>query len=121
MKNNCKMWFERASMLALLLLLTAVMDASAQRKPQRENDQKRNANYGGSYLLQKTATDAGYNEGIKEGRTDRSRGERFDFKDENSYQSAIKNYNSRLGNKSVYQRYFRDAFGKGYREGWNGY
>jgi hypothetical protein len=77
-------------------------------------------NYGGSYDLRQTALNAGYNEGMKEGREDRSRNDRFDFADESDYRSATKDYSSRLGDRSTYQRYFREAFQNGYRDGYSG-
>jgi hypothetical protein len=78
-------------------------------------------NYGGSYELRQTALNAGANEGNKAGRKDRSRGERYDFRDEGEYQKGTKDYNSRLGDRSTYQRYFREAFEHGYADGYNGY
>jgi multidrug efflux pump subunit AcrA (membrane-fusion protein) len=77
-------------------------------------------NYGGSFDLRQTALNAGYNEGMKEGREDRSRGERFNFTDEGDYREADKDYSSRLGDRSTYQAYFRQAFQNGYRDGYNG-
>jgi len=64
---------------------------------------------------------AGYNEGIKAGRDDRRRGERFEFRDEGAYRSANKDYNSRYGDRSMYQAYFRQAFQTGYSDGYRGY
>ena len=78
-------------------------------------------NWGGSYQLRQTALNAGYNNGIQEGRRDRQRGERFNFTDESDYRSASKDYSSRLGSRALYQRYFRQGFENGYRDGWNGY
>ena len=79
-------------------------------------------NYGGgSYELRQTALNAGYNEGNKEGRNDRNRGDRFNYTDEGAYQSASKDYNSRFGNRSLYQQYFRQAFVNGYTDGYRGY
>jgi len=43
------------------------------------------------------------------------------FTDESDYRNASKDYNSRFGNRSLYQRYFRAGFENGYRDGWNGY
>jgi hypothetical protein len=77
--------------------------------------------YGGNSQLRQTALNAGYNEGIKEGRRDRDRGDRFDYRDEDDYRSANKDYSSRLGDRSTYQRYFRQGFQNGYRDGYNGY
>ena len=78
-------------------------------------------NYGGSIHLRQTALNAGANEGVKEGRRDRERGERFDYTDESVYREATKDYSSRLGDRYAYQRYFREAFVTGYTEGYRGY
>lgn len=77
--------------------------------------------YGGSYELRQTALNAGANEGIKAGRKDRRRGERYDFSDEREYQKATKDYSSRLGDRYIYQRYFRAAFEHAYADGYSGY
>jgi Ni/Co efflux regulator RcnB len=78
-------------------------------------------NYGGSFELRQTALNAGANEGNKAGRKDHSRGARYDFSDEREYQKATKDYSSRLGDRSIYQQYFREAFEHGYADGYNGY
>jgi len=78
-------------------------------------------NYGGTFQLRQTALNAGYNEGIKEGRTDRRRNEGYEFRDENAFQRASKDYSSRLGDRNVFSRYFREAFQNGYDAGYNGY
>ena len=91
----------------------------AERRARRGNDGY--PNYGGSFQLRQTALNAGYNEGIKEGRKDNSRNERYDFTDESTYQKATKDYSSRLGDRSLYQRYLRMAFENGYNDGYSGY
>src|SRR5919107_1825973 len=78
-------------------------------------------NYGGDYNARQTALNAGYNEGIKEGREDRQRGEGFEYRDESDYRNATKDYNSRYGDRGIYQRYFREAFARGYNDGYRGY
>ena len=77
--------------------------------------------YGGSAQLRQTALNAGYNEGIKEGRRDRDRGERFEYRDEEDYRNANTDYSSRLGNRALYQQYFREGFANGYTDGYRGY
>lgn len=77
--------------------------------------------YGGSSQLRQTALNAGYNNGIQEGRKDRSRGERFEYRDEGDYSNATEDYSSRLGDRELYRRYFREGFQTGYRDGYNGY
>ena len=111
-------------------------DRQERREERREDRQERreerrearrgygygnNNNWGGGQQLRQTALNAGYNEGIEEGRRDRSRNERFNFADESDYRSATKDYSSRLGSRALYQRYFRAGFENGYRDGWNGY
>ena len=78
-------------------------------------------NYGGSYNSRQTALNAGYNEGMKAGREDRQRGDRYDYRDEGAFQNASKDYNSRMGDRGAYQAYFRQAFSTGYNDGYRGY
>ncbi|MEJ7617164.1 MAG: hypothetical protein WKF30_09445 [Pyrinomonadaceae bacterium] len=80
-----------------------------------------NSNYGGSFQLRQTALNAGYNNGIQEGRKDGSRGDRYDFRDEGDYQKATEDYSSRLGDRELYRRYFREGFENGYRDGYRNY
>jgi hypothetical protein len=107
-------------------------DRRERREERREERQERReerrgrewngyGNYGGSNQLRQTALNAGYNEGIKEGRNDQRRGDQFNFADESDYRNATKDYSSRLGSRTLYQRYFRAGFENGYRDGWNGY
>jgi len=78
-------------------------------------------NFGGSPELRQTALNAGYNEGSKQGHNDRNRRNNSGFQNQNAYQRATKDYNSRLGDRSLYQRYFREAYENGYSDGVNGY
>lgn len=77
--------------------------------------------WGGSVELRQTALNAGANEGNKEGRKDRSRGARYDFSSKSAYQKATKDYSSKLGDKEIYRRYFREAYEHGYADGYDGY
>ena len=102
-----------------------------QRRRQREygrNDDWRYSrnddwryNNGGSFDLRQTALNAGYNEGIKQGRRDRQNGDRYEYRDEGNYRSADKDYSSRLGNRDLYRQYFRQGFANGYNDGYRGY
>jgi hypothetical protein len=88
----------------------------------RYNDPYRDPyGYGGSAQLRQTALNAGYNQGIKEGRKDRSRGERYEFRDESDYRNATTDYSSRLGDRGLYQQYYRQGFENGYADGYRGY
>jgi hypothetical protein len=92
-----------------------------RRDERRGRDWGNNGNWGGSQQLRQTALNAGYNNGIKAGRNDERKGRNFNFTDENDYRNASKDYSSRLGSKSLYQRYFRQGFENGYSDGYNGY
>lgn len=89
------------------------------RRPRRGNDGY--GNYGGSNDLRQTALNEGFNEGLKQGRNDRKRGDYEDYTDEKEYQKGTKSYSSRLGDREIYRRYFREAFSHGYADGYAGY
>jgi hypothetical protein len=78
-------------------------------------------NFGGSPELRQTALNAGYNEGNKQGRSDRNKRNNNGFQGQSAYQKATKDYSSRLGDRNIYQRYFREAYENGYSDGVNGY
>ncbi|HET8671550.1 MAG TPA: hypothetical protein VFM05_13245, partial [Candidatus Saccharimonadales bacterium] len=77
--------------------------------------------FGGSFQLRQTALNAGFNEGVKQGREDRRARNANGFQRHSAYQKATKDYSSRLGDREVYQRYFREAFENGYADGYAGY
>jgi hypothetical protein len=78
-------------------------------------------NYGGSFQLRQTALNAGFNEGVKQGRKDRSSRNGNGYQRQNTYQQATKDYNSNVGDREVYRRYFREAYQHGYEDGYAGY
>ena len=94
-----------------------------QRRRNRRDrrDWRDDYNYGGSYQLRQTALNAGYNEGIKEGRKDRGNGDRFEYRDEEDFRNANTDYSSRLGSRELYAQYFRQGFVNGYTDGYRGY
>lgn len=101
--------------LTLLLAIGSLATVSAQGG-YRNQDRRWDGypNWGGSFELRQTALNAGYNEGSKEGRNDRSRARPANFQNFGAYQKATKDYNSRLGDRELYRRYFRLAFENGY-------
>jgi len=78
-------------------------------------------NWGGSFQLRQTALNAGYNEGIKQGRDDLRHHRRYDFQRQGAFRNATKDYNSRDGDRELYRRYYREAYENGYRAGFDGY
>ena len=91
-----------------------VRDRDNVNQDRRGRDWDRYGNYGGSSELRRTALNAGYDEGIKEGRKDRGNGSRTEHRNLSSYERATKGYSSRLGDRELYRRYFREAFEAGY-------
>jgi hypothetical protein len=98
--------------LALVVSLVAFSgSASAQRRGRNYDGYP---NLGGSFQLRQTALNAGYNEGAKEGRKDSDARRVRSYSDFKSYREGNKDYSSRLGDRDIYERYFRMAFETGY-------
>ena len=93
-----------------LLLIGIVLASSTSAEAQRRRSWDGYPNWGGSYELRQTALNAGYNEGSNEGRNDRARGRQRNYQDFSAYQKATKDFSSRLGDRELYRRYFREAF-----------
>src|SRR5438067_13769191 len=101
-----------------LLLAALATTAAAQRNRNWDGY----PNWGGSFDLRQTALNAGFNEGSKEGRSDRSRNRYRNYDEFSAYRDATKDYNSRVGSRDLYRRYFQTAFEHGYEaENPNGY
>jgi hypothetical protein len=124
MKANSTQKKIRAAIIVWSLLLIVVGGFGSAAQAQDRNDRYRRGqswdnypNYGGSSDLRQTALNAGYNEGMKDGTAARDKGRGSDFRNQNSYRKATADYNSRLGDRGLYQRYFREAYETGYNDG----
>ena len=108
----------RLALIVLSLVFTIGVGASVGFAQNRNNRRGQNndgyGNYGGSFQLRQTALNAGYNEGLKDFQKNRGRGRDFDFRTMRAYQQATKDYSSRLGDRDLYQRYFREAYENGF-------
>ena len=101
------------AILSLLLIgigIASTNTAAAQRRNRWDGY----PNWGGSYQLRETALNAGYNEGSKEGRDDRSHNRYRNYSEFGAYNEATKDYSSKLGDRDLYRRYYRAAFESGY-------
>ena len=112
-------------------------DQDRYRDQDRDRDQRRRDNdgrynrrnrfnddypdWGGTFDLRQTALNAGANAGIKAGRDDRRKNRRYEFRDEGAYQKATSDYSSKLGDRGLYQQYYRIAFEHAYADGYAGY
>jgi hypothetical protein len=94
-------------------------DNGNQDRPDRNEDGY--GNYGGSFQLRQTALNAGFGEGVKQGREDRRKGNNNGYQGQSTYQKATKDYSAGLGDREVFQRYFREAYEHGYADGYAGY
>jgi len=140
-QSQSKIW-GAILVLSLLLGTGIAWSATAQsqypndRNTQDRRDQDRNRdrnknrrgrswdqypNWGGSFQLRQTALNAGYNEGVKQGRSDRNKLNPSDYRNRSAYQKATKDYDSRYGPRELYRRYYREAYENGYDAGINGY
>src|SRR5437764_258200 len=100
-----------------LLIATIAATAAAQRNRNWDGY----PNWGGSFDLRQTALNAGYNAGIKDGRDDRRRNRHRSYSDFSEYRNATTDYSSKLGDRELYRRYYREGFENGYNDGWDGY
>ena len=125
MKTNHTQIGLSAAAIVLSLLCFGATSPTVQGQNRNDNGRYQNrrnsnndgyGNYGGSFQLRQTALNAGYNEGTRDGRKDRDNGRGSDFRNQKTYQQATKDYSSRLGDRELYRRYFREAYANGYNE-----
>ena len=111
-----KIKLARVSEVAILslLLIGIGIAASTSAAAQRRNRWDSYPNWGGSYQLRETALNAGYNEGTKQGRDDRSHNRYRNPSEFSAYQNGTHDYSSRLGDRDLYRRYYQQAFENGY-------
>lgn len=96
-------------------------DRDNNNNNRRGRDWNRYGQYGGSYQLRQTALNAGYNAGNKYGHDDARQRRRRNFNDISDYRNATTDYSSKLGDRELYRRYYREGFTNGYEDGYNGY
>jgi hypothetical protein len=102
------------AIVSFLIIGVGVAASTSVNAQRRNNRWDGYPNWGGTYQLRETALNAGFNDGSKEGRDDRSRNRYRSAQEFGSYRDATKDYNSRLGDRELYRRYFQLAFQRGY-------
>src|SRR5213596_260670 len=103
------------ALVSLLLVGIGVASTSSVAAQRRGRNWDGYPNWGGSYQLRETALNAGYNEGSKQGRDDRSHNRYRDASEFNQYRDGMHDYSSRLGDRDLYRRYYQLAFENGYK------
>jgi hypothetical protein len=96
-------------------------DRNDNRNDRRGRNDDGYGNLGGSFQLRQTALNAGFNEGVKQGRKDRGSRNGNGYQNQSTYQKATKDYSSGLGDREIFRRYFREAYEHGYADGYAGY
>jgi hypothetical protein len=74
--------------------------------------------YPQTYGYGSTAAQIGYRDGLEVGRNDARDGESYDPRRSKRYRSADHDYDRRYGSEDAYKREYRDAFQRGYDEGY---
>ena len=74
--------------------------------------------YGSSGVYGSRAADSGYRDGYEAGRNDARDRNSFDPIRSSRYRSGDHDYDSRYGSKDEYKRVYRDAFQRGYDQGY---
>lgn len=62
----------------------------------------------------------GYNDGLANGRKDKTKGDKFKPTDGDMYKHADHGWAAEFGDKDHYKQVYRQAYAKGYEEGYNG-
>lgn len=84
----------------------------------RGNDPYGNDPYGRNSSIYRVAQDQGYNDGYQKGAEDARDGDRYNAQGTSQYKNADRGYRSEYGNREEYRRAYRDAFVRGYDEGY---
>lgn len=62
----------------------------------------------------------GYNDGLANGRKDKTKGDKFKPTEGDMYKHADHGWSGEFGDKDHYKQVYRQAYAKGYQEGYNG-
>ena len=62
----------------------------------------------------------GYNDGLREGQSDRATGHSYRPTQDTGYRLATNGYRAEYGSRDQYKQWYRDAYQQGYQQGYNG-
>jgi hypothetical protein len=91
--------------------------SSRDRDYGRNRDDRNRRGNGGFQV----ARDRGYQAGISTGQSDSQRGQNFSPQRSHYYRNATDGYDRYYGNKEAYKQAYRDAFVRGYEDGFRRY
>jgi hypothetical protein len=120
--NNLTGKIKRIGLVASLVFGFMLFSSVAAQAQYRDRDYGRNVPYG-SYgnEMYRVAQDYGYRDGLNKGAEDGRDRDRYNPEGAGDYKKATNGYNSDYRNKDSYKQAYRDAFLRGYDEGYNRY
>ena len=110
-------------LLAFFLLFGIITVASSSVQAQwrdRDRETRREDRFERRYGLQ-VARDRGYSYGMTVGASDAQRGQSYNPQRSRYWRDATEGYNRDFENRGQYRQIFRDAFERGYRDGYQRY
>ena len=99
------------------LITVASSSAQAQYPWSYDRESRREDRYERRYGLQ-VAQQQGYSYGMSVGAADAQRGQSYNPRRSRYWRSATEGYNHDFENRGQYRQVFRNAFERGYRDGW---
>ena len=113
--------FKRVGLALSLVLGFMLLSSIAIQAQYRDRDYGRNypSTYGNQ--MYRVAQDYGYRDGVNKGAEDARDGDRYEPQRASDYKKATNGYDSDFRNKDAYKQAYRDAFVRGYDEGYNRY
>jgi hypothetical protein len=111
-------WTGRAAVAVFALLATTACGTIyAQGRGYPNYPSGRGGVYRGERAVD-IAYQRGFDDGYQRGRDAARDGDRFDPRRERWYRSGDRGYNSRWGSRNQYRQIYRDAFTRGYEQGY---
>ena len=118
-----------ASSFLLGIAMATSIPAQAQWPWGRNDDYRRDRGYrrndpwgrNGGYYGNQIALSRGYQDGLYTGQNDARRGQSYNPQRSHFYRDATDGYDRRFGNRGQYKQAFRNAFLRGYEEGFRRY
>ena len=112
----------RRTALTFVLLISTLAFPAAQTNGWLDNGRSSYSEQRQSYYdAGRAAYDNGYREGSKQGEKDGRKGQRFDFRDEKTFQRADKGYHREYAPVDRYRQSFRTGYSAGDSEGYQRY
>lgn len=103
--------------LTMLVGISMIAGTSAQAQWRSDRDYGRNRGNSGFQI----ARERGFQDGLRTGESDSQRGQSFNPQRSHYYKNATEGYDRYYGNREAYKQVYRDAFVRGYEDGFRRY